>query len=97
MNVMISEAAEIALRMSREDTRKRVGAWIDHLKQWDTDPYIRQHSKKLDHAGDNVYVLITSEDFLIFFSLEEDGITILDVARKSAIGSFGQFSEANQG
>ncbi len=85
------------MRMSREETRRRIGVWIDQLKRWDTDPYIRQHSKKLDHAGDNVYVLISSEDFLIFYALEEDGITILDVARKSAIGSFGYFSEAKQG
>ena len=96
MNVKIAELAEIALMYAREDTRRRIGAWIDQLRRWDTDPYLKAHSKKLD-TGDNVYVLITSEDFLIYFSLEEDGITVKDVVRKFSISSRGQMSEANQG
>ena len=97
MNVKIAELAEIALRMSREDTRKSAEAWIDHLKRWDSDPYIRQHSKKLDNSGENVYALITSDDLVVFYALEEEGITVLDVARRSAISSFSPMWEASPG
>jgi mRNA-degrading endonuclease RelE of RelBE toxin-antitoxin system len=84
MNVTIAEPAQIVLRNLGEDARRRVEAWIDNLRRWETDPYIRDHSKKLD-IGENVYMLLTSTDIRIFFALEKDSITVLDVARRATI------------
>jgi mRNA-degrading endonuclease RelE of RelBE toxin-antitoxin system len=91
MNVTVAEPAQIILRNMSEDDRRKVGAWIDYLKRWDTDPFAKQHSKKLD-TSDNVYMLLTSTDIRIFFALEEDTITVLDLARKATIISSGQIS-----
>ncbi len=84
MNVNIGESAQIVLRNLSDDERRRVGAWIDNLRKWESDPFIQQHSKKLDLGG-NVYMLLTSTDLRIFFSLDEDSITVLDVARRATI------------
>ena len=84
MNVTIAEPLEIALRNSSEDNRRRVGAWIDSLKRWDTDPYIKEHSKKLE-GDDNIYMLITSSDIRLFFAVEKDEITVLEAAKRSTI------------
>jgi hypothetical protein len=93
MNVAVAEPAQIALRNLSEDDRRRVGAWIENLARWDTDPFVREHSKKLE-GGDNVYMLFTSTDVRLFFSLEGDTITVLDAARKATIISSGQISGA---
>jgi hypothetical protein len=89
MNVTVAEPAQIVLRNASDDDRRRVWAWIDNLRRWETDPFVQQHSKKLD-AGENVYMLLTSTDLRIFFSVEKDTITVLDVARRATIISSGQ-------
>ena len=93
MNVTIAEPAQIALRNLGEDNRRRVEVWIDNLKRWDSDPFVRQHSKKLG-GYENVFMFITSADVRIFFALEQDAITVLEVAKRDTIISFGHISGA---
>jgi hypothetical protein len=97
VNVEFTEAADSALRTSSEDTQRRVGAWVDYLRRWESFPFVREKSRKLEpneHIGENVYVLVTDQDYLIFFRLEPPLITILDVARKSALAAWGLQVEA---
>ena len=84
MNVTVADPAQIVLQNLGDDDRRKVWGWIDTLKRWDSDSFVQQHSKKLD-TGKNEYMLITPIDLLIFFSLQGDSITVLDVARKSTI------------
>jgi mRNA-degrading endonuclease RelE of RelBE toxin-antitoxin system len=91
MNVSVSPAAEIALRTLSDDGRQNVFAWIDHLRNWENDSFVREQSKKLK-ADDNVYVLKTSDDIRLFFRLEKDRIVVLDLATKATIVSFGQMT-----
>ena len=93
MNVTVAESAQIVLRNLSEDERRKVWAWIDNLKRWDTDPFLQQHSKKLDPA-ENTYMLLTSTDVGIFFSLAADSITVVEVARKATIVNSGPTSRA---
>src|SRR5262245_51798630 len=96
MNVNVSDAAEIQLRFTDEGGRRAMMAWIDNLKRWETDPYVREHSHKLN-GHDNVYLLITDSDLRIFFSLEGDSITVLDFTTGSTLRLFRQGSEAGRG
>ena len=80
-----NECVELCHSILSEDDRRRVWAWIDHLKRWETDPFVRTHSKKLGEG--DAYVLQTSTDVRIFFTLSETTITVLDVARKATIVS----------
>ena len=66
-------------------------AWLDHLRNWENDSFVRDHSKKLK-ADDNVYILRTSDDIRVFFRLEKDRIIVLDLATKATIVSFGQMT-----
>jgi mRNA-degrading endonuclease RelE of RelBE toxin-antitoxin system len=91
MNVTVAESAQIVLRNLSDDDRRKVWAWINNLERWETDPFVKQHSKKVD-AGQNVYMLLTSTDVRIFFALEKDSITVLDVAKKATIISSGHIS-----
>jgi hypothetical protein len=84
MKVNVAEPAQIALRNLSEDERRRVWAWIDYLERWETDTFVKEHSKKLDANG-NVYMLLTSTDIRIFFALENEAITVLDVAKRDTI------------
>lgn len=92
MNVIQTPPVEIALRTLSLDDQRCVLAWIDHLANWESDPFVRERSVKLP-SSDNVYVLKTSARGLrIFFRLEEDQIEILDIASKAAIVSAGSGS-----
>ena len=88
MNVAVADSAQITLRYLSDDERRRVWAWIDTLRNWETDDFVRTHSKKLN-ATENDYVLLTSSDVRIFFTLGQDTITVLDIAKKSTIVSSG--------
>ena len=73
MNVVLTQPVEIALRTLSGEDRRQVSAWLDHLKNWDNDPFVRERSHKLASPED-VYVLRTSTDFRLFFSLQQDRI-----------------------
>ncbi len=95
MKVVQTAPVEIALRTLGEDERRKVRAWLDHLANWEKDPFVREHSQQLN-PPDNVYVLKTSSDLRIFFSLEEDRIVVLDIATKATILSSGHIAETGQ-
>ena len=86
MNVILSHAAEIALRTLGDEDRRKVHAWVDHLKGWDQDSFVQSKAQKLNlPQADNVYVLRTSTDLHIFFILEEDRIEVIDIARGDSL------------
>ena len=84
MNVEIAAPADIALRTLSEDDRQRALAWQDHLRNWEGDQFVRTHSHKLS-SSENTYVLQTSTDLRIFFTKEDDKITVFDIAKLSAL------------
>src|SRR5262245_37271620 len=79
MKVTQTPPVEIALRTLGDEDRQRLLAWFDRLKNWENEPFVREHSQQLPSA-DNVYVLKTNGDFRIFFRLEKDRIVLLDIA-----------------
>jgi mRNA-degrading endonuclease RelE of RelBE toxin-antitoxin system len=90
MNVVQTTAVDIAIRSLGEEDRRQIGAWFDHLRNWENDPFIRRHSEKVPSTAD-VYVLKTSKDgYRIIFQLEPDQIKILDIATKSTIMQFSE-------
>jgi len=75
---------QFALGTLSDKERRRVLAWFDHLKNWEHDETVRKNSHLLEDL-DNVFVLRTSSDIRIFFKLDADKITVLDIATKSTI------------
>jgi mRNA-degrading endonuclease RelE of RelBE toxin-antitoxin system len=90
MNVVQTPAVDIAVRNLGQEDRKQICAWFDHLRNWESDPYVRKHSEKLPATTD-IYVLKTSKDgYRIIFQLEPKQIKILDIASKSTIMQFSE-------
>jgi mRNA-degrading endonuclease RelE of RelBE toxin-antitoxin system len=87
-----TSTVDIALRTMDDDDRQRVHAWFDHLRNWDGDEFVRKQSHSLEGVP-GVYVLKTSGDIRIFFRIDGETITILDVAKKSAIIASGSVPE----
>jgi len=82
--VVTTPAVDLALRTLGSDEVRRVNAWFSRLANWDGDPFVRDNSHAL--AGvPGVRVFRTSTDTRIFFTIEGDTITVLDVAKKQAI------------
>lgn len=92
MNITILPPVQIALRTLSDRERRQVLAWLDNLKNWENDQTVRDNSHQLEDS-DNVYVLKTTSDIRIFFRLEASRITVLDIATKSTILSFGVDAE----
>jgi hypothetical protein len=82
--IVLTEPVEIALRMISDDDVRKVRGWFDRLSNWDSDSFVRRHSHSLPSVPD-VQVLKTSTDLRIFFKMEGDTITVIDVARTHAI------------
>jgi mRNA-degrading endonuclease RelE of RelBE toxin-antitoxin system len=90
--IVTTPPVDIALRTMDADDVRRVQAWFDHLRNWDGDEYVRSHSHSLTGVPD-VYVLKTTTDIRIFFRIDAETITILDIARRSAISASGRVPE----
>jgi len=87
--VVITQSVQVALRTLDDETRRRVNAWFEHLANWDGDEYVRSHSHSLDSIP-GVYVLKTSTDLRIFFTMQGNTVTIIDIAKKQSIITSGQ-------
>jgi mRNA-degrading endonuclease RelE of RelBE toxin-antitoxin system len=82
--VVTTPTVDLALRTLGPEEVRQVHAWFHHLADWDDDSFVRENSHLL--AGEpGVLMLRTSSDFRIFFSIEGDTITVLEVAKKQAI------------
>src|SRR5437016_147494 len=92
--VVTTPAVDIALRTLDPDGVQRVYAWFARLKDWDGDETVRRNSQALEGMP-GVYVMRTTGDMRIFFKVEGDTITILDLAKKQAILSSGYVPEAS--
>jgi hypothetical protein len=91
--VHIAAPVEIALRTLDEDNRRRAQAWFDHLANWDGDPFVRTHSHSLESVP-GVYVLKTSTELRIFFTMKGNTITVIDLGTKQSILTSGHISGA---
>jgi hypothetical protein len=86
--VVTAPAVDLSLRSLDPDGARRVRAWFEYLERWDEDEVVRNNSLPLPgHEG--VYILRTTTDIRIFFTIEGDTITVLDVARRPAIVTSG--------
>jgi mRNA-degrading endonuclease RelE of RelBE toxin-antitoxin system len=82
--VVTTPDVDLALRTLGPEEVRQIRAWFDHLADWDGDAFVRENSHAL--AGvPGVLMLRTGSDMRIFFSVEGDTITVLDVAKKRAI------------
>lgn len=83
-------APAVDLSMSSLDPEgiRRVQVWFDYLKRWDNDESVRKNSLLLTGLN-GVYVLKTTTDIRIFFRVDGDTITVLDIAKQSAIVASG--------
>ena len=89
--VVLAPDVEIAMRTLDPDGVRRVHAWFTYLERWDTDEVVRKNSQQLrDIPG--VYVMRTTTDIRIFFRIDGDTVTVLDVAKKAAILTSGHVS-----
>jgi hypothetical protein len=86
--IVTTPLVDIALRTLNADDVRRVQAWFDHLRHWDSDDSIRRHAHRLEEVP-GVYLLKTNSDIRIFLKIEGDTLTILDVAKKAAIVTSG--------
>jgi hypothetical protein len=82
--VVLAPEVHSALRTLGPDEVRRVEAWFDHLSHWDSDAFVRENSPALPGMPE-VRMLRTTTDLRIFFSIEGETITILDVTTKQAI------------
>lgn len=82
--VVTTPAVDLALRTLGPEEVRRIHAWFEHLANWDGDPFVRENSHALVQVP-GVRVFRTSTDTRIFFTIEGDTITVLDVARKQSI------------
>lgn len=91
MKVVTTPSVDIALRTLGPESVRRVQAWFTRLEHWDTDASVRNNCYPLDEMP-GVHVLRTTTDLRIFFRIDGDTVSILDVANKAAILSSGQAS-----
>ena len=92
--VILAPDVEIALRTLDPDGVRRLHAWFSYLERWDTDEEVWKNSVQLKEMP-GVYLLRTTTDIRIFFRIDGDTVTVLDVAKKAAILTSGTISEVS--
>jgi hypothetical protein len=77
-------AAELSMRYLDPNSARRIRAWCDALRRWDEDEAVRSNSLALpNHPG--VFVLRTTTDVRVFFRIDGDTVTVIDVTTAPVI------------
>jgi hypothetical protein len=98
--IVLTRSVKLALLTVDESFRRCVQSWFKRLANWDRDEFVRSHSHSLDSLSDGpdslsgVHVLKTDSDLRIFFTIQEDSVTIVDIATKQTILAVGRVPEA---
>lgn len=82
--IVTSLAVDIALNTLTPERLRQVHAWFDHLANWDSDSFVRDNSYSLSEMP-GVRVFRPNSDYRIFFKIEDETITILDLAKRESI------------
>jgi mRNA-degrading endonuclease RelE of RelBE toxin-antitoxin system len=90
--VIITRSVQVALRSLDEANHDRIQSWFNRLANWDEDHSVRNHAHRLD-AFPGVHMMKTGSDLRIFFKVDQDTITILDIGKKQSILTSGQSAE----
>ena len=93
-NLRTTSSVDFAIHTLGPDEGRRIRASVDSLRNWDTDANLRRISTPLVELPGK-YIMCTNTDMRIFFRIDGDTITILDVAGKSAILATGHTSGVN--
>jgi mRNA-degrading endonuclease RelE of RelBE toxin-antitoxin system len=93
MKVVKTRAVDVAVRTLSHEEQRKVFAWFAHLGNWETDELVRNKSKAMIYK--DTFVLNTSDDIRIFFTLNEanNEIVIIDLAKPSRFEVAGMASE----
>jgi hypothetical protein len=94
MKVVLTERVRNVMRTLGHEDLQRVQAWLDHLANWETDEFVRNHSVTLNVDERIVYMFRTSTDLRIFFTIDKDILTVIDIAKKETILSSGSVAVA---
>jgi mRNA-degrading endonuclease RelE of RelBE toxin-antitoxin system len=87
--VITTPFVDVALRTLDNENRRRVHDWFHRLANWDGDELVRNHSYSLDSLPD-VHVLKTDSDLRIFFKIQGNTLTVVDIATRQSIEASGQ-------
>ena len=82
--IVTTLGVDIALRTLDAPEVQKVQAWFARLRNWDKDAYVRRHSHRLEDDP-AIYLLTPRSEIRIFFQIDGDTITILDVTKESVI------------
>jgi mRNA-degrading endonuclease RelE of RelBE toxin-antitoxin system len=83
MKVIVPASVVAAIKTLGAEESRKVLSWLDHLQDWENDAHLRGSSKAMSY--ENTYVLNTSDDMRIFFTLDvkKKTITIVDISKPS--------------
>jgi hypothetical protein len=85
-NIRTTWDVDMALGPTGSDWDLEVRAWFRRLADWDNDTFVKENSHALNVDGmPGIRVLRTPGELRIFFTFEEDSITIQLLATRSAI------------
>jgi hypothetical protein len=87
--VITTPFVDVAFRTLDTENRRQVNEWFRHLANWDGDEFVRNHSYSLDSLP-GVHVLKTDSDLRIFFKIEGNTLTVVDIATRQSIETSGQ-------
>lgn len=87
MRVVLTEHAQAALSSLGDEDRRRVGGWLDHLRNWNSDDFVRSRSRRLA-SEDDTFVFRGDSELLLAFKIQDDDVVVLSLFRKDALQPF---------
>ncbi len=86
--LVISPSVEISLSALKPDEVRKVHSWFDYLCHWDEAAEVRENATPLEEFP-GVYYYRTPSDLRIFFRIDGETVTIVNVGNVSWIRAVG--------
>ena len=92
LSLEISDHARIPYSSLGPEDRRNIDVWLDQLRNWRNDEFLRSKAKRL-RADEEFYIVDAGDDLFIAFEIIDDKMNLFSIYSKETLRAFGVLPE----
>jgi hypothetical protein len=92
LRIEISDHARIPYLSLGPEDRRNIDVWLDQLRNWRNDEFLRSKAKRL-RADEEFYIVDAGDDLFIAFEIADDKLKLYSIYSRETLRKFGVLPE----
>jgi hypothetical protein len=92
LSIEIGKHAHSHYTLLGPDDRRNVDVWLEQLRNWRNDEFLRSRAKRLA-SEEEIYVVDIGNDLFMYFEIADGKVILRGIFGKEALRAFGRLEE----